>query len=156
MPTAISWRSKAWLFALAFRRTRGLGQCLPLRKGEPTGSLHSARVLGWGAVGDCPHFFPDTPPASPNAATSWRKMASDCPFFQGAVSASSGYGAWWQAHVCPRDRWPWRCCPLGTRGTEQACLLPRLLPQSGVCAPALAVPSCLPQARLPSPRTGSG
>ena len=23
-----------------------------------TGSLHTARALGWGAVGDCPHSFP--------------------------------------------------------------------------------------------------
>ena len=30
------------------------------------------------------------PVTSAKASTSWRKVASDCPFFQGAVSASSG------------------------------------------------------------------
>ena len=45
--------------------------------------------------------------------------------------------------ACPWDRWPRRCSPLGTRGTGQACHLPRLLPQSGARAPALVVPSCL-------------
>ena len=45
---------------------------------------------GWGAVGDCPHAFPGTPHASTNAATSWGKMASDWPFYQVTLSASSG------------------------------------------------------------------
>ena len=60
-----------------------------------TGSLYTAHALGWGAVGDCPHPFPGTPPATDNAATSWGKTESDCSFLKGAVSASSAYGAWW-------------------------------------------------------------
>ena len=43
----------AWPFTLALRRTRGLGQCSPHRKGEGTGSLHTARALNrelWGTV----------------------------------------------------------------------------------------------------------
>ena len=44
--------------------------------------------------------------------------------------------------VLPWDRGPKKCCPLGTRGPGQACLLPRLLPQSGARAHALGVPSC--------------
>ena len=108
-----------------------------------TGSLHTAHALGRRTVEDCLHSFPGTPPATHNAATSWWKTASDSPFIHGVVSASSVYGTWWHAQVCPWDRWPGRCCPLGTRGTRQACLLPRLLPQIGARAPALVVPSCL-------------
>ena len=102
---------------------------------------------GWGTVKVCLHSFPGTPPATHMAATSWCKRASDCPFLRGVVSVSSGYGTWWQAQVCPWDRWPRRCCPLGTRGTGQAWLLPRLLPQSGSRAPAIVVPSCLLSSR---------
>ena len=130
-------------FASALRPSRGLGQCLHHRREEVTGSLQTARSPGWGTVGDSPHSFPGSPPATRIAATSWWKTASDCPFLLGVVSASSGCGTWWQAQVCPWDRWPRRCCPLGTRGTGQACLLPRFLPQSGAHAPALVVPSCL-------------
>ena len=107
------------------------------------GFLHTARALGWGTVGDCLHSFPGTPPATHKATTSWWKTASVCPFLHGVVSASSGYGTWGQAQICPWDRLPRRCCPLGSRGTGQACLLPRLLPQSGARAPALVVSSCL-------------
>ena len=110
---------------------------------EATGSLHSVRALGWGTVRECLHSFPCKPSDIHNAATSWWKKASDCPFLHGVVSASSRYGTWRQGQVCPWDRWPRRCCPLGTRGTGQACLLPRLLPQSGARAPALVVRSCL-------------
>ena len=45
--------------------------------------------------------------------------------------------------VRPWDRRPRRCCPLGTRGTGQACLLTRLLPQHGARAPDVVVPSRL-------------
>ena len=43
----------AWPFTLALRRTRGLGQCFPHRKGKVTGSQHTARALNrehWGTV----------------------------------------------------------------------------------------------------------
>ena len=130
-------------FTPALRLSRRLGQCLQHRREEATGSLHTARALGWGSVGDSLHSFPGTPPATHIAATSWWKKASDWPFLHGVVSASCGYGTWRQAQVCPWDRWPRRCCPLGTRGTRQACLLPRLLPQRIARAPALVVPSCL-------------
>ena len=130
-------------FTPALRQTRGLGQCLQHRREEATGSLHTARALGWGTVGDSLHSFPGTPPATHIAATSWWKAASNCPLLHGVVSASCVYGTWWQDQVCPWDRWPRRCCPLGTLGTGQACLLPRLLPQSGAHAPALVIPSFL-------------
>ena len=42
---------------------------------------------GMGSLGDGPHAFPGTLPATD-------KDASDFPFFEGAVYASSGYGAW--------------------------------------------------------------
>ena len=48
-------------FALALRRTQGLGEFLPHRRGEATGSLHTARALGWGAVRYFPHSFPGHP-----------------------------------------------------------------------------------------------
>ena len=134
---------KALPFASALRQTRVLRQCLHHRREEATGSLHKARALGWGTVGDSLHSCPVTPPATHIASTSWWKTASDCPFLHGVVSASSVYGTLWQAQVCPWDRWPRRCCPLGTRGTGQACLLPRLLPQRGARASALVVRSCL-------------
>ena len=88
-------------------------------------------------------LHPRHTPVTHIAATSWWKTASDCPFLLGVVSASCGYGTWWQAQVCPWYSWPRRCCPHGTRGTGQACLLPRLLPQWGARAPALVIPSCL-------------
>ena len=69
-------------------------------------------------------------------------MASDCPLDQSCFCEFS-VGAWWLAHVCPRDRWPRSCCLLGPRGSGQACFLPRLLPKSGAGASALVVPSCL-------------
>ena len=116
---------------------------LPHRREEATGPQHTARALGWGTVGDCFHSFPSTHPPTHIAATSWWKTASVCPFLHVAVSASSGYGTWWQAQVCPWDRWPRRCSPLGTRGTGQVCHLPRLIPQSGARDSALVVPSCL-------------
>lgn len=93
-------------------------------------------------MGDCLHFLPGTPPATHKAATSWWKRASDCPFLPGVVSASYGLASGGKP-ACPWDRWAWRCCPLGTRGTGQDCLLHRLLPQSGARVPALVVPSCL-------------
>ena len=54
---------------------------------------------------------------------------------------SSGSGAWWTGKGCPRDRWARACCPLDPRGTGQACLVPRLLSQSGARAPALGFTS---------------
>ena len=129
-------------FAPNLRQTPGLGQCLHHRTEEATGSLHRAHALGWGTVGDCLHSLPGTPPATHNTATSWWKTASDCPFLHGVVSVSLGMAPGGKPD-CPWDRWPRRCSPLGTRGTGQACHLPRLLPQSGARAPALVVPSCL-------------
>ena len=58
-------------FAPVLRHTRGLGQCLHHRRVEATGSLHTARALGWGTVGDCLHSFPGTPLATHNAAKAW-------------------------------------------------------------------------------------
>ena len=139
---AISRRRQGLPFCSGVQVDRGLGQCLPQPRGDPTGSLHTARALGWGVMGNCPSFS-GIPLASANAATSWRKTASDCPFLHKDVSASPGPGTWWQANVCPMDRWPRSCCPLGPRGSGQACLQPRLLPQSGACTPALVVPWCL-------------
>ena len=74
----------------------------------------------------------------------------------GGVSASSGPGAWWQAHVCPLDRWPRRCFPLGTRGTGKAFLLPRLLPQIGARSPAQSSPHVSLAARLRLSAQGVG
>ena len=139
---AISRRRQGPPFCSGVQVDRGRGQCLPQPRGDPTGSLHTARALGWGLMGNCPSFS-GIPLASANAATSWRKTASDCPFLHKDVSASPGRGTWRQANVCPMDRWPRSCCPLGPRGSGQACLQPRLLPQSGACTPALVVPWCL-------------
>ena len=95
---------KALTFAPELRQTRCLSQCLHHRRGEATGSLHTAHSLGWGTVEECLHSFSGTPFATHNAATSWWKTASDSPFLHGVVSASSGNGTWWQAQVCPWDR----------------------------------------------------
>ena len=40
-------------------------------------------------MGNCP-CFPGTLPASANAATSWRKTASDCPFLQEVILRGQG------------------------------------------------------------------
>ena len=48
----------AWPFTLALWRTRRLSQCFPHRKGEVTGSLHTARALNRKLWGTRPHPSP--------------------------------------------------------------------------------------------------
>ena len=102
----------------------GARPVLQHRGEEATGSLHTARALGWGTVGDFLHSFPGTPPATHIAATSWWKRASDCPFLHGVVSATSGYSTWWQAQVCPWDRWPRDAVPLGLEAQDRHAFCP--------------------------------
>ena len=130
------------LFAQALRQTRGLGQCLHYRREEATGSVHTARALGWGTVGDCLHSFPGTPLPPTTLPHIGGRRHLNAHFSMGLFMRVPGMAPGGKP-VCPWDRWPRRCCPLGTRGTGQACLLPRLLPQSGERAPALVVHSCL-------------
>ena len=58
MHTTISRCRQLWPLALALRRIRGLGQCLPHRRGEATGSLNTARDWNGELSGIVPTLFP--------------------------------------------------------------------------------------------------
>ena len=142
-------------FSQALRQTRGLGQCLHHRREEATGTLHTARALGLGTVGDCLRSFPGTPPQPTTLPHLGGRRHLTARFSMGLFLRVPGMAPGGKP-VCPLDRWPRRCCPLGTRGTGQASLLPRLLPQRGARTPSLSSPHVDLADRLPSLRTGSG
>ena len=78
---AISRHRQGLPFCSGVQVDSGLGQCLPQPRGDATGSVNTARTLGWGVMGNSP-YFPGKPLSSANASTSWRKSATDCPLLQ--------------------------------------------------------------------------